>query len=90
MPVLYDVYDGGEDHGQTFRSFRAARKAAQEIADYSQREQAVDRIYIPQPTLALVLSIINETGYVTKRDSAVYVAKPRKSKAPPEESDYLP
>lgn len=64
--ILYEVYDG-ENHRQVFRSKREAVKDARAWFKAGHSEIVwVRKLILPAPSVELVMSILNETGYVVE------------------------
>ena len=64
---LYCAYDEHVENECWFRSLRAAKQWVQE-----QEAGHVDRCFIPKVTLGLLVSVLNETGFVLRREKEVY------------------
>ena len=66
--ILYEVYNG-DDAREVFRSKRDAVKRAREIFNETDGPASVwvTQLVMPPPSADLVMSILNETGYVIEQ-----------------------
>jgi len=96
MPIIYEIYHGGDTNIRAFTSKEQAIKAARAEIDAGAVEKGegveIEKITTPPLTLQLLLDIINSNGgsYVSARETVQTVTRGNRGAAKPKAAPEAP